>query len=207
MPTFPLPESYRTWLKDAAVRSAVDHILNSKKLEVPGDLKWDLLPDFHAAVLAAHQVRCDYAMALHGVWKEVWQAALENCDFTDSLKPLSLSEQQEHSGPYDTGSAWIGSTLERIYDKGEHRVGLGVFIEVEQARLTIWLLDGEANDLTTSLALGDDWNSALDEARFLYSREELAPVSDGCIPLDPLNRAAKRALQEIGRILGLPEQR
>ena len=56
------------WLKDAAVRSAVNHILDSKKLEVPADLEWDRLPDFHAAVLAAHQARCDYATALHGLW-------------------------------------------------------------------------------------------------------------------------------------------
>ena len=35
-------------MKDAAVRSAVAHILNCKKLEVPADFEWDRLPDFHA---------------------------------------------------------------------------------------------------------------------------------------------------------------
>ena len=61
-------------------------------------------------------------------------------------------------------------------------------------------------DLTTRLAEGGDWVSELDEEEYLYSRDELARFSnDGCcIPLDPLKRAAQRALQEIGRHLGGP---
>ena len=39
----------------------------------------------------------------------------------------------------------------------------------------------------------------IDDARLPF---EPAP-NWGCIPLEPLNRAAQRALQEIGRILGL----
>ena len=85
MTNFTLPESYCAYLEDAAVRSAIDHILDGKKLEVPADLEWDRLPDFHAAVLAAHQVRCDYANALHGLWSKVWQPALENCGFDGFL--------------------------------------------------------------------------------------------------------------------------
>ena len=68
MTNITLPESYRAYCKDTAIRSAVDHILKrEKKLEVPPDLEWCRLPDFNAAVLAAHQVRCDFATALHGL--------------------------------------------------------------------------------------------------------------------------------------------
>ena len=207
MPNFTLPPSYRAYCKDRAVESAVDHILNqAKKLEVPPDLEWDSLSDFHAAVLGAHQVRCDFATALHGLWKEVWQHALDDCGFADSLKPWSLHEQQELSAyPCDAYSLWDSGFLERVYDAGDHRIGLGVYVDTEQAWLAIWLLGGQGNDRTEELAPGDDWVSELDDEGYLCSHDELARFSnDGCcIPLDPLNRAAQRALQEIGRRLGV----
>ena len=128
MPNFTLPPSFRSYCKDRAVRSAVDHILDcGKKLKVPADLEWDRLPDFHAAVLAAHQVRCDYATALHGLWNEVWQPALDDCGFADSLEPLSLNEAQEYSDyPGDAYSLWAEELLERVYDKDGRKLGLGV---------------------------------------------------------------------------------
>ena len=205
MPNFPLPPSYRAYCKDRAVRSAVDHILDARKLEVPADLEWDLLPDFHAAVLAAHQVRCEFAMALHGLWNKVWQPALDD---SVALKPRSLHEQQEPAAnPYDTYSLWGPGFLERVYDAGDRWIGLGVYVDTEQAWLAIRLRDGRGNNLTGNPALGDDWFSELEDEEYRYSRDELARLSnDGCcIPLEPLNRAARRALQEIGRILGLPE--
>ena len=209
MTHFTLPESYRTYLKDPAVRSAVDHILAAnKKLEIPADLKWNQLPDFHAAVLAARQVQCDYATALHGLWNKVWQPALDDCGFADSLEQLSLNEGQEHSTyPSDTYSLWWLGPLDRVYDMDGHKLGLGVTSDPKQAWLAIWLLDGEGKDLTTSLAQGGDWASEPDEDGYLYTRKNPVPISDDGIALDPLNRAARRALQEIGRILGLPEQR
>ena len=210
MPNFPLPPSYGAYCKDRAVRSAVDHILDAKKLEVPADLGWGRLPDFHAAVLAAHQVRCDFATALHGLWKAVWPPALDDCGFADSLEPLSLHKQQELLDyPCDTYSLWVPGFLERVYDRGDHRIGLGVFVDNEQAWLAVWHVDEHGKDQTAEMSLGDDWAPELDGDEYRYSHDELARFSnDGCcIPLDPLNRAARRALQEIGRILGLPEQR
>ena len=65
-----IPESYRAYCTDRAVRAAVDHIL-SESLDVPPDLEWDELPKFHQAVLSAHQVRCEYAIFLHEIWKPI----------------------------------------------------------------------------------------------------------------------------------------
>ena len=83
----------------------------------------------------------------------------------------------------------------------QHGIGLGVWVDTEQAWLAVWRLDGQGNDLTENLALGDDWVRELDEEGYRYSRDDLARLSnDGyCIPLD---RAAQRALQELGRCLG-----
>ena len=161
MTNFTLLETYCAYCKDAAVQSAVDHILNrGKKLDVPPDLEWCRVPDLHAAVLGAHQVRCDFAIALHGLWIKVWQRALDHCDFEDSLEPQSLYEQQQegYAYPCDTYSLWDSGILERVYDAGDHKIGLGVCIDTKQAWLAIWLLDGQGNDLTANLALGGDWD-------------------------------------------------
>jgi len=202
---FTFTKSYRTYLKDPAARSAVDYILGSKKPEVPADLEWDRLRDFHAAVLAAHQVRCEYAIGLCGLWERVWQPGLDNCDFTDSLAPLSFNESQVlDCYPSDTYSLWEG-VLERVYDKDGYRLSLGVSSDLRHAWLTLWLLNREGENLTTSLVQGGDWR--LGEHGYLYTREKLAPITDDGIELVPLNRVAGWALQEIGRILGLPEDR
>ena len=194
-------------MKDAAVRSAVDYILYSKKLEVPADLEWERLPEFHAAVLAAHQVRCDYATALHGLWAEVWQRAIDDCGFADLLKPLAFNEQQALSTyPCDTLSVWEG-LLERVYDKSENKFGLGVTSDFKQVWLTVWLLDGKEKELTEGLADGGDWDWEQYDSGYLSSREQLAPISEGRIELERLNHAANRALQQIGSVLGVLEQR
>ena len=204
MTNFPLPESYRAYCKDTAVQSAVDHILNrGKKLDVPPDLEWCRLPDFHAAVLAAHQVRCDYAAALHGLWKKVWQHELDRCSFVNSLEPWSLHEQQQegYAYPCDTYSLWHNSSLERLYGADDHKIGLGVCVD-KQVWLAIWLLDGQDKNLTANLKLGDDW-CKLDKYGYRWSRDDLARfLNDGSrIPLDPLKSAAQRALEKIGRHL------
>ena len=136
----------------------------------------------------------------------MWQPALDDCGFAGSLEPRSFSEQLDYVGPCDTYSSWETDFLERAFDKGDHKFGLGVEIGLRQARLTIWLLDGNDDDLTTDLNLGVDWVTELDDEGYLYSCDELARFSnDGCcIPLDPLNRAAERARQEICRRLGGP---
>ena len=208
MTNFPLPPTYCAYCKDTAVQSAVDHILNrGKKLDVPPDLEWCRLPDLHAAVLGAHQVRCDFAIALHGLWIEVWQHELARHSFAESLEPQSLYEQQQEGDAYpcDTYSLWgHPGILERVYDAGDHKIGLGVCVSTKQAWLAIWLLDGQGNNLTADLALGDHWDSKLDEEGYLWSDDNLARFSnDGCyIPLEPLNRAARQARKQIEKRLG-----
>ena len=91
-----IPESYRAYRTDRAVRTAVDHILESKSLSVPADLEWDDLPKFHRAVLSAHQVRCEFAIFLHELWDEVWQPAVERSEM--ELTPYTVADTQEYGG-------------------------------------------------------------------------------------------------------------
>ena len=113
---FSLPESFAAYVSQRDVKAAVDHILNSKSLEVPADLDWEHLPDFHAAVLAAYQVRSDYATALHQLWNEVWQPVLDSSDI--EIQALSIAETQEWSSTHaDTGNAWKDEEFYRSFRK------------------------------------------------------------------------------------------
>ena len=91
---YQIPESYRAYCTDRAVRTAVDHILGeSDKLGVPSDIEWDELSKFHRAVLSAHQVRCEYANYLIDLWEHIWQPALDNCGFEVTPRTIVDTEK------------------------------------------------------------------------------------------------------------------
>ena len=102
---FEIPESYRAYCTDVAVRTAVDHILSSSDrrsgLALPADIDWKDLPAFHRALLLAHQVRCEYPVLLIRLWNAVWQPALDERDVGRNLErgpfPLPRSGTGRHS--------------------------------------------------------------------------------------------------------------
>ena len=95
---FELPESYRAYCSDVAVRTAVDHILSADSktpLALPADIEWKDLPAFHRAVLSAHQVRCEFAVSLIEHWDAVWQALLDKWEFQSNLVPKTVAAAEE----------------------------------------------------------------------------------------------------------------
>lgn len=100
--SFALPDSYRAYCTDAAVRTAVDHLLSSadKKtgLSLPADIDWSDLPAFHRAVLSAHQVRCERAVFLFDLWDAVWEPALAESGLRSDLDPWTVADTEEWQG-------------------------------------------------------------------------------------------------------------
>ena len=196
--TFEVPESYQAYCTDAAVRTAVDHLLGSSPLRLPADIQWKDLPSFHRAVLSAHQVRCDYATFLSGIWDAVWKPALENCDFGVNPDPLTVAESQAWCGQnidtyaiWDNG--WFGRAF-RLADTG-YSFGLGVWGDCDLIMLSIIYYD--ANGDVVQLGLGDRWPEADVEDGIAYSSRGLAQIRDGCIDLASLGTAAADALAAI----------
>ena len=199
---FSLPESFAAYVSQRDVKAAVDHILNSKSLEVPADLDWEHLPDFHAAVLAAYQVRSDYATALHQLWNEVWQPILDSSDI--EIQALSIAETQEWSSTHaDTGNAWKDEEFYRSFRKNSFLIILGVGLHSNEARLYLWLGDeqgenSKAEELSLPTSEASDWyleGEGSDE--WGYTSEGLAPIRNRCVELDRLRAAAKRAVAKI----------
>ena len=139
---FEMPESYRTYATDPAVRTAVDHLLHSKRLTLPADIGWNDLPAFHKAVLSAHQVRCEFAIFLYDLWREIWQPALEKCDFSGGIRELSVAETHkwnEYEGfdPYTIwNEGWFGGGTFEIAGM-DFKFDLGTYADHETVRLTL----------------------------------------------------------------------
>ena len=196
--SFALPESYASYVADPAVRTAVDHILGSKSLKGHESLDWDELPDFHAAVLAAHQVRCDYASALQGLWDAVWPAAIDEAGIGEDLEAYSIADMADRHGlGFDAESLWAAEVFTRAYTRGDSYIGLSVSLNLREAYLILWFGSESDEDLAAGLLSWDDWNSGLDETYGHRSTKGLAPIRDGGVPLERLNAAATRALVAI----------
>ena len=198
-----VPESYRAYCTDRAVKTAVDHILEYKKtLGVPADLEWDDLPKFHKAVLSAHQVRCEFAIFLHEVWDEIWKPSVD--ERKRELTPKTAADTQEYWKNYilDTYSIWSERWFGRVFDITDttYVLDIGAYVDDDKrVRLSLQLWDHENEKyVTNELGLGD-WRPLEDnDDGYVYSSRELAPiVNDGGIDLAPLHKAADDALAAI----------
>ena len=202
---YQIPESYRAYCTDPAVRTAVEHILNkSDKLGVPSDIEWDELTKFHRAVLSAHQVRCEYANYLIDLWEYIWQPALDNCGL--EIAPRTIADTEEWiEQKLDTCTIFENSWFSRVFDvRGETKftLSLGTFDDAEplQVRITLCSLsDPDGEDLLSELNLGDDWITNEDDWQsHVVSRRGLAPIGDnGTVDLAPLCAAAADALAAV----------
>ena len=198
--TFKLTESYRAYCMDAAVRTAVDHILYSNSLSLPADIEWKDLPAFHRVVLSAHQVRCDYAMFLIEFWDAVWKPALEKFDLGTTLEAMTVAVSEEWGEQkLDTNTVWNSSWFNRHFKFTNTGSSLyaGAMVEVDHVMLAIDYYDAADVQRTTDLELGDKWPDDDIENGCAYTSKKLAPIQDGGIDLAPLRKAADDALDAI----------
>ena len=198
---FKVPESYLTYCTDAAVRTAVDHILDSKSLCLPPDIEWSDLPAFHRAVLSAHQVRCEFAVFLDDVWNAVWVPALENFRCEEKPEPLTVNDAQIwHEQKLDTYTIWAQGwyCCPFTFSDTGFSFGPGVCADTESVYLSLSLWDGDDKECTTDLALGGSWATKKIDAGTVYSVTKLSPIrGDGTIDLEPLHTASADALAAI----------
>ena len=195
---FTLPESYASYVADPAISTAVDHILESESLEVPDVLEWNQLPDFHAAVLAAHQVSCEYASALQRLWDEVWGRAIDEAPIGQELEARSITDTAERNKlEFNARSLWENEVFVRTYTRGDFSIDLGIKLSRSYARLMFWFGDDGNENGADNFLPEDDWDLDEQTDYGCESRRDLARINAGGIPLERLNEAAARALAAI----------
>ena len=206
---FELPESYRAYCGDVAVRTAVDHILSADSktpLALPADIEWKDLPAFHRAVLSAHQVRCEYAVFLIELWDAVWQRALDRWEFQSNLVRSTVADAAEWwPQKLDTNTVWDEGHFFLQFNIGETnpQLGLGALIEIDRVRLSLSLFGKDGTEYTTELDLGDTWPKQDIEDEIAWTGEDLAPIRDeGTIDLELVCKTAEDALAAVGAHVG-----
>ena len=200
--SFTMPESYRAYCTDAAVRTAVDHILSSqtpkKPLSLPADMEWSDLPTFHRAVLSAHQVRCEYAVFLIDLWDALWQPSLGTCEFGTKLEPGSVADAEVlWNHKFDTNTLWDEERFGRCFyiTKTNFRLAPGVKVDSQEVRLSFSLWDKDDRYHTAELSFGDSWPEQEMEDDDAWTSKQLAPIQgNGTIDLNPLHSAVADAL-------------
>jgi len=198
---YQIPESYRAYCTDPAVRTAVDHILeNPKKLDVPPDIEWDELPKFHRAVLSAHQVRCEYANCLIDLWECIWQPALDNCGLEVTPRTIADTEKWQE-WQLDTYAIWKNAWFFRVFDIGDTGsvLLLGTFDEAQPLQVRISLkFWNDRDDVGRLGELNLDNNRDEEEDELANTCRGLARIGDnGTVDLDSLRTVAAAALAAV----------
>ena len=208
---FELPESYRAYCSDTAVRTAVDHILSADSkapLALPADIEWQDLPAFHRAVLSAHQVRCEFAVFMIKLWNAVWQPALDRCENGRDPKSQSVADTQIwHSRALDTNTVWADGWYGRNFDVDRKNLDLALAVQVgslNELQLSLCLWGKDDTDHTTGVDFGDGWPEQDCEEGVAWTGKDLAPIgNDGTIDLQLVRKAADDALAAVrARIRG-----
>ncbi len=202
-----LPESYRAYASRKDVMTAVDHVLSCngrKKLEARQDWGWEKLPEFHTAVLAAHQVRCDYAILLHELWDMVWRTAMQSVG--SNLAPLSIAEAHDYDGTaglYGCYSIWENWEFGRYVRRKGRRFWLSVCLDRTEASLWLWAGKGEFKQDVKTLKAAiptKGWKSEPEKYNgysYVRTRKGIAPIRNGDLELSCLVAAAERALTKL----------
>ena len=206
---FALPESYRAYCTDTAVRTAVDHLLSSEDkkggLSLPADIDWNDLPTFHRAVLSAYQVRCERAVFLCDLWDAIWKPAFAESGFRSDLDPWIVADTEEWNGAnLDTKTVWTNCWFGRNFHIGGARyfIAPGVSDDAKQVRLSFALYDRDNTDHTTGRSFGDNWPEQDSEDGCAWTAKSLAPIpEDGMIDLASLRKAAAAALATVKTVL------
>ena len=190
-----VPDSYRSYIGDDAVRRAVDHLLaesgKSKRAVLPPDFEWKDLPSFHRAVLSAHQIRCEYAIFLIGVWDAVWGWTLQGADPEVPVELAGAADSHLHS-PIDASTVWDTGWFYRSFLVGDGRSWLAVgSSDQDGTAVGLWTSDGPH-----ASALGPKWEVGSTEDDGHYS-EQVAWSEAGQVDVKPLREAAADALRAI----------
>ncbi|MCY3626635.1 MAG: hypothetical protein OXG88_03230 [Gammaproteobacteria bacterium] len=202
-----LCESLKSYFGDTTVKGAVDSILENK-FSIPQDIDWPDLPGLHKAVLAAYQVRCDFALFLLELWDSVWQASLTNSDLGGELVPITLQQTQESGDmKFDPENIWNDRWYQRSFEttaRGkQYELYLGIEVSRERhpnLQLYLYLWDcKKEEDVTKNLDMMDaQWQTLTEEeGQIGYTKSLASYCQDGKIDLVRLQETAKGALLTI----------
>lgn len=188
--TIPIPESYRTYMENSAVRSAVQDLLESKPGKIPNDFDWKSIQQYHEALFSAYRVRRDYTMMLFALMNEVClKPAEEKWLGKNAILPLQNWWEDTEPSPKIIWSDGLHCFLKPQEDNSEP-LGFYLAITDEDERLHIQI---------SVPIIGDGWGYNEESEWWEFKGDDAVTSVKGKseISVGPLREIIKRALDKI----------
>jgi hypothetical protein len=184
-----MPATVAAYLRDPAVRTAVDALLTVEAFTLPPGLEWDELDTYYRARGGAELTCCDMAHFLRQLWKAIWG---EQIGMHWNPAPLGELIDEEYAVTPDT--IWSEKSF-TVYHNQKPYV-LYTDVELEPNTLSIGFSIEDAN--AEIVLIDKDWPPFRwrdDDAWSGWQVLEIKCEARGQLPdLAPLKKAAANAL-------------
>lgn len=192
-----VPASVRDYLHNRVIQSVVNHMLDQPEDELPPELEWHELRDYHNAWLAARKVKVDYSLVLMDVWEAVWLPVLEKYRVSE-LDAWALATMQGNQEEPSLARCWRDESFYRYYTiNPEPGLTCHLFPQIylqAQGEITLTFAATDQHDqiLSTSLPLSRGWKIAADEYGNRETQAGICQINQHTdhVDMSPLRRLA-----------------
>ena len=186
-----LPSSVAAYLAESATRAGVDALLAVDAGSLPPEIEWEELGDYLAARAVAELTRAEFALAMHVLWRSIWEPAIPSR--WDALTPEMMDEEGQ---AVSTGAIWDEKAFFRFHKRdgatlhtlvGLHRRKLIIAFSLERRDRA--QIKGDVEGFT--------WRDDAQWEAWMLLTDGLLPSADGRLDLSPLRAAAERAMAAV----------
>ena len=192
---FQVPATLQAYLTEPAIRTGVDALLMVKPDRLPPDLGIDELGDYYAARAAAELTRYDWAIALHGLWSQIWGEAIDSHWVPVSTETLIANELSVT--PFD---CWDQEGFCVYHAHADLYLSTGVSFDADRTQIS-FSIDNEEEQVLLRELSPFKWSDENDEdwpewLVFDFAKSPLDPQ----FRFDDLQEAARKAVDEANRL-------
>ncbi len=167
-------DSVRSYLHDRMIGAGVDLLADTSSKLVP-DLRWNELPSYYEAWLAAQRVKGDWALTLLELWEACWSDNVPagwNAVDPDEQVPLNRNLNPHPNVCWEEN--WFG----RLFLQGAERLWLCADMEDNVFRVGLWLEDKREKPLLTGNVPGMTYDR---DAGILWQTDPPPYAPDGSL--------------------------
>lgn len=133
--SFELRESVFRYLTEPEVETGVDALTDQGLKKLPSSLDWGEIPKFYRALLAANQVKIEWAISHEELWRVIWSEPLTGWQ---SLSPDDQQDLDEEAA-VTVENCWSESWFGRAFRKPKRAETLWASVSIQRQGLSVGL--------------------------------------------------------------------
>lgn len=193
--TLIVPQSMLSYFQETVIETGVEAIL-ARPDKLPADLKWEEMPAYYKAYLAAQRVMVDHAILMDELWRASWAGCI--AANWQTFEPDDQVPEDPTTDPHPRW-AWTNDWHTRIYERGQRRIYLCVSIEKEGAYIGfgVFKIRTWGNAIPSRV---DGFE--LNDEGFHWQEKPFSYDSSGQIAFGTLSKLQGTALKSITKAIG-----